>query len=506
MTRSNNPQCVVSTCLTIQAYVDCVLKIAQGASACVDIQLANANGTPLDVNEWDRIDILLYDEYDCPIANYAWPTSETGCPAYLIDILQTENTDGIISNKGLIEICLSPVMTAQIQPSKIYAEIRLSRNDNPTKTTVIIIPCIWILTIVESKSNSLGCDSLFPGGIIPIAPIISNTIYTGNDDLLSDRTIGGGTGNHNLTFDLSKVTITGDLQVDGLIDPKGLILIDQVISPTSLDIGQGMIWTLLSDNRLYYQNSSNISKKILLEGDVTQTPVDGVTIEYNTAGELTIIVGPNGLQPGDNVSLLTNDTGYLTSIPNTYLETGDNVSLLTNDAGYLTSIPITPVDDITIVYNTAGELTVVNPINGLNPNKLIKSDINNDVVSTSISIDEFNVIDFGSGQIHNTPVSLEINTNGEVDWNLTGGQIATLSVDQNLTMNITNYKPGGTYILIIDWVDATSNIIWDNSLVLWPSGTEPNWSNTNGYTDVVTFISNGNIMLGSAVTEFQLNI
>lgn len=38
-----------------------------------------------------------------------------------------------------------------------------------------------------------------------------------------------------------------------------------------------------------------------------------------------------------NVSFFTNDAGYLTSIPSTYLQSGDNVSELVNDSGYLTS-------------------------------------------------------------------------------------------------------------------------------------------------------------------------
>lgn len=64
--------------------------------------------------------------------------------------------------------------------------------------------------------------------------------------------------------------------------------------------------------------------------------------DLTLTGNITIggtIVGSSFLESGDNVSELTNDVGYLTSIPATYLESGDNVSELVNNAGYLTAVP-----------------------------------------------------------------------------------------------------------------------------------------------------------------------
>ena len=53
---------------------------------------------------------------------------------------------------------------------------------------------------------------------------------------------------------------------------------------------------------------------------------------------------------GDNISLLTNDVGYIAS--------GDNISLLTNDVGYINAKEV-PVDGITVIYNTSGEIEAV---------------------------------------------------------------------------------------------------------------------------------------------------
>jgi len=58
------------------------------------------------------------------------------------------------------------------------------------------------------------------------------------------------------------------------------------------------------------------------------------------------------LQPGDNVSELTNDANYTSSGDNVsefnndanYISNGDNISLLNNDSGYITSETLTMAD------------------------------------------------------------------------------------------------------------------------------------------------------------------
>ena len=62
--------------------------------------------------------------------------------------------------------------------------------------------------------------------------------------------------------------------------------------------------------------------------------------------------GGSGIQPGDNVSLLVNDTGYLTDA----VQSGDNVSLLVNDAAYLTDA-VQSGDNVSLLVNDTGYLT-----------------------------------------------------------------------------------------------------------------------------------------------------
>ena len=81
--------------------------------------------------------------------------------------------------------------------------------------------------------------------------------------------------------------------------------------------------------------------------------------------ELDIKTGENdngndgtALQPGDNVSQLTNDAGYLVS--------GDNISVLNNDAGYLTSY--TETSDLQAVTDRGAATTNDISIGRLNAN------------------------------------------------------------------------------------------------------------------------------------------
>jgi hypothetical protein len=101
---------------------------------------------------------------------------------------------------------------------------------------------------------------------------------------------------------------------------------------------------------------------------MSQTPItitDGVTthadvlniINSNSAdaeSRMASLEGATGehldfLGSGDNVSLLTNDAGYLTDA----VQSGDNVSLLANDAGYLTDA-VQSGDNVSLLINDAG--------------------------------------------------------------------------------------------------------------------------------------------------------
>ena len=65
------------------------------------------------------------------------------------------------------------------------------------------------------------------------------------------------------------------------------------------------------------------------------------------------------MEEGENVSLLNNDAGYLSSVPSNVMVEGENISLLTNDAGYMTSVPVTVMEEgenVSLLNNNAGYL------------------------------------------------------------------------------------------------------------------------------------------------------
>lgn len=95
--------------------------------------------------------------------------------------------------------------------------------------------------------------------------------------------------------------------------------------------------------------------------------VEGSTKLILTGAERTLIA--NALQSGDNISSLTNDSGYITDyiVTNSDL-TGLNISELTNDSGYITSYTETdPIFVASEAYNiTAQNITDLGNLSGTN--------------------------------------------------------------------------------------------------------------------------------------------
>jgi len=74
---SGDPTCVLSVCARIIAQVDCIVYILQGTTACIDIQLFDADGEPLNLDRLKEIQVLLFNELDCPLVNFWWPEVPT---------------------------------------------------------------------------------------------------------------------------------------------------------------------------------------------------------------------------------------------------------------------------------------------------------------------------------------------------------------------------------------------------------------------------------------------
>ena len=118
------------------------------------------------------------------------------------------------------------------------------------------------------------------------------------------------------------------------------------------------------DNDL--DNNANWVENAILTPGVTNISNFVNDANYTTGGGTTniseFINDANYTSSGDNISIFTNDSGYLTSIPASYLQSGDNVSELINDAGYLTGLPSNVMiegENISLLNNDAGYLTSI---------------------------------------------------------------------------------------------------------------------------------------------------
>jgi hypothetical protein len=157
---SGDPKCALTLCGRIIAQVDCVTIIMQGTSACIDIQFFDRDGGVLDLSKFDEIQIMLYNEFECTIANFWYPDIPTGCKGLLMTVLQYTDTSGVIHNEGLVRICLDSICT-KTSPSAIFAEILLTELTTSGSTggseDISGIPCLQVATIIPSRIYKNGC-------------------------------------------------------------------------------------------------------------------------------------------------------------------------------------------------------------------------------------------------------------------------------------------------------------------------------------------------------------
>ena len=154
---SGDPKCALTLCGRIIAQVDCIIIIMQGTNGCIDLQFFGKDGKPLDLTRFTEIQIMLYNEYDCTIANFWWPEIPTGCKGLLMTILQYTDAKGVIHNKGKVRICLDAACT-KTSPSSIFAEILLTELTTAGTAETSGIPCLQVARITRSRIYENGCD------------------------------------------------------------------------------------------------------------------------------------------------------------------------------------------------------------------------------------------------------------------------------------------------------------------------------------------------------------
>lgn len=91
-----------------------------------------------------------------------------------------------------------------------------------------------------------------------------------------------------------------------------------------------------------------------------------------------------------------------------------------------------------------------------------------------------------------------------VTWDVSAGAFATLTLGGNRTMAApTNLVAGASYALKVAQDGTGSRTLTWNAVFKWPSGTAPTLSTAASAVDIVTFISDGTNLYGSALKTFS---
>jgi hypothetical protein len=91
-----------------------------------------------------------------------------------------------------------------------------------------------------------------------------------------------------------------------------------------------------------------------------------------------------------------------------------------------------------------------------------------------------------------------------IDWNLSAGVMATITLGGNRTLNnATNLKNGASYILIIKQDGTGSRTLSFGSTYKFADGVDPTLSTGANSIDIISFLSDGTNLYGSFLGNFS---
>jgi hypothetical protein len=165
-------QLASSYCGQLGVSISCLETIYQDENKSIVLQLLNADGTLLDINSVNSIQIILFDTREMPIAKYYYPeyidptTYTSGeepeidpykdpwVDGLRIEILQTDIIDTnityeepIILNKGKISFEITKEVSNYLMSGSVLVDIKIVLNN----LEVIIIKCFQIGKIEKNK-------------------------------------------------------------------------------------------------------------------------------------------------------------------------------------------------------------------------------------------------------------------------------------------------------------------------------------------------------------------
>ena len=455
---SGDPKCALTLCGRIIAQVDCIKVIMQGTSACIDIQFFGKDSKPLDLARFTEIQIMLYNEFDCTVANFWYPDVPTGCKGFTMTILQYTDAKGRIHNEGLVRICLDSACT-KISPTAISAEILLTELTTAGTAETFGISCLQVARIAPSKIYENGCDDGCYPGYVP-----GGGGSSGGGGSTGGAGAQGATGVQGLTgaTGLGSTGATGIQGPTGTQGPTGL-------GSTGATGTQGEIGA----TGLGLTGATGI-------GSTGATGVQGPQGPQGSTGlgstGATGVQGPQGSQGATGFTGSTGATGVQGPQGATGFVSGSVAYSEIHDAfNPASTLNLTPTF---IGWNTGafGETNQVTNVSGAGPvgdkfkiiesgvyqfvgSFAIESDTNNSEITAAIFVNGVEVVlttttrSFGS---NNTTGSftitdlLDLNTNDEVE--------VKFKADQSLTMKIVNVSTNIVKCIGIGLQGATGEI------------------------------------------------
>ena len=90
-----------------------------------------------------------------------------------------------------------------------------------------------------------------------------------------------------------------------------------------------------------------------------------------------------------------------------------------------------------------------------------------------------------------------------IAWDFSLGPIATVTLGDNRTLGAPSNIGVGTWALIVKQDGTGSRTLAYNAAYLWPAGADPVLSTAANAVDLLTFVSDGTIVLGAATKLFS---
>jgi hypothetical protein len=338
-------------------------------------------------------------------------------------------------------------------------------------------------------TSGLNAEVISPNGRAPVlnqgeTVTISRISLGGFDRWVLDfstQTINDLVGTQNLSTAADGQVIAWN-QTAGLWEPQTVSAGGGGV--TELTALNDTIGTAVANGFLRWNaGGTTVEYVSIVKADIT----DFNDADYATAAQGAL--ADTALQSGANISLLTNDAGYLT----TAIQQNDNISLLTNDAGYITSAPsviddLGDVDTTSVVPNNGEVLgwdgsnwvptAVSSGVTNLTWNPATQS-VNSDTGTDAVIP---NVLPAGTSglmsgadktKLDNIQDGAEINQNAFTSVALTGNVTGDASIDADAKTDTLNIV-AGTNVSIVG--DGSTDTITINAA---PGGGATNLSTTN---------------------------